>query len=455
MRLFAFIVFLLVNLLHHKTCNAQVVPNGPGTFVWVNAVPTFNPGTWGAKFAVNVNTFEWYEWVSGTSWVESGDRIQRISGCSAPAYTPTIHQAHVVINGCTSPNIPEIYAWTGSSWVKLNPSGGATYTAGTGIAISGDNVISADTSILATQYDISQLGVSFPLLAPTSTTPQYSFLDDPISGIYYNNGLNIITGQSNTLDAKEMYFFGSENINPLGNGGQLRFESGSGVISGGSMQFSAGASEHVGGNFSMIGGLGANTKGGDINVYSGESYSGAGGNINLIAEGGPLSGGMVFIRSGGGNVTGAITIQTGTSGEIEPIVTESAGIQYKGFTTTQRNALTGVTAGRVLWNSTLSRFNQHDGTRWYEIPKNITASATLDFPSTAAHSNSDLTATVTGAAVGDAVDVSPPVAAILTRSCYTAWVSAVNTVTVRFNNYNTAAAADPASATFNVIVTKF
>lgn len=84
----------------------------------------------------------------------------------------------------------------------------------------------------------------------------------------------------------------------------------------------------------------------------------------------------------------------------------------------------------------------------------IKASATLDFPSTPAHSNSDLTVTVTGAAVGDVVTVAPALAAISAHSCYTAWVSAVNTVTVRFNNYNTAA-ADPASATFNVIVSKY
>jgi hypothetical protein len=84
----------------------------------------------------------------------------------------------------------------------------------------------------------------------------------------------------------------------------------------------------------------------------------------------------------------------------------------------------------------------------------IKASATLNFPSTGAHSSSDLTITATGAAVGDAVTVAPGVAAIVANSCYTAWVSAANTVTVRYNHYGSGS-SDPASAVFNVIVTKY
>jgi hypothetical protein len=84
----------------------------------------------------------------------------------------------------------------------------------------------------------------------------------------------------------------------------------------------------------------------------------------------------------------------------------------------------------------------------------IKVSATLNFPSTPAHSSSDVTVTVTGAAVGDVVTVAPGLAAISTGSCFTAWVSAANTVTVRYNHYGSGS-SDPASATFNVIVTKY
>lgn len=83
----------------------------------------------------------------------------------------------------------------------------------------------------------------------------------------------------------------------------------------------------------------------------------------------------------------------------------------------------------------------------------ISATATLDFPSTAAQSSSDLTMTVTGAAVGDAVFLGLP-AAPDANSCFTAWVSASNTVKIRFNNYS-AGAIDPASAAYRAVVFKF
>ena len=83
----------------------------------------------------------------------------------------------------------------------------------------------------------------------------------------------------------------------------------------------------------------------------------------------------------------------------------------------------------------------------------ISATAILDFPSTAAQTSSDLTIGVTGAAVGDAVFLGLP-ATPDANSCFTAWVSAVNVVTVRFNNYS-AGAIDPASATYRAVVMKF
>jgi hypothetical protein len=87
------------------------------------------------------------------------------------------------------------------------------------------------------------------------------------------------------------------------------------------------------------------------------------------------------------------------------------------------------------------------------IKKILSASAVLDFPSTATNLSSDLTVSVTGAAVGDVVslgvEAAPPA-----NTCYTGWVSAADTVTVRFNNYS-AGAVDPGSQTYRVQVTKF
>ena len=81
------------------------------------------------------------------------------------------------------------------------------------------------------------------------------------------------------------------------------------------------------------------------------------------------------------------------------------------------------------------------------------STATLNFPVTATRTSSDLSFTITGASSGDVVSLGVPNAAVMNNSCYTAWVSAANTVTVRFNNYDNAD-KDPASAVFKVIIMK-
>lgn len=83
------------------------------------------------------------------------------------------------------------------------------------------------------------------------------------------------------------------------------------------------------------------------------------------------------------------------------------------------------------------------------------ATATLNFPSTAASTCSDLTITVTGAADGNPATPGVPNASILANGSYSAWVSASNTVTVRFCNHQAVGALDPASGTFRATVLKY
>ena len=78
----------------------------------------------------------------------------------------------------------------------------------------------------------------------------------------------------------------------------------------------------------------------------------------------------------------------------------------------------------------------------------------MDFPNTDAQKSSDLTITVTGASDGDVVSLGVSNAAMSANTCYTAWVSATNTVTIRFNNYSSIA-VNPAQGNFKVFVTKF
>lgn len=80
------------------------------------------------------------------------------------------------------------------------------------------------------------------------------------------------------------------------------------------------------------------------------------------------------------------------------------------------------------------------------------ATATLDFGSTVAGAISDLTVTVTGAVVGDVVALGAP--SIPNKGTYFAYVSATNTVTVRFANNDLTTAKDPSSGSFKVRILK-
>lgn len=84
----------------------------------------------------------------------------------------------------------------------------------------------------------------------------------------------------------------------------------------------------------------------------------------------------------------------------------------------------------------------------------LSATAVLDFPNTLAQTSSDLTIAVAGAAVGDTVSIGVDNGSVMANSSYSAWVSAANTVTIRFTNAG-ALPRDPASGTFRATVFKF
>lgn len=113
--------------------------------------------------------------------------------------------------------------------------------------------------------------------------------------------------------------------------------------------------------------------------------------------------------------------------------------------------LTTAEAGAMEFNGTNLFFSP--STTRHTVNHGLTGSATLDFPSTTTLLSADLTVTVTGAADGDVVSLGVPNAAVNANTCYTAWVSSANTVTIRFNNYSSGT-VNPASGTFKVFVTK-
>jgi len=113
---------------------------GPGTFVWTDGTPVHDPND-GAKFAIDINTYVQYEWVSGTTWIQSPVPIKRLSGTAAPSGAPGLHDSVLAVNEKT-PN-PELYYYFSGSWHLVGGGGGTTYTAGEGIDITSD-IISLD-----------------------------------------------------------------------------------------------------------------------------------------------------------------------------------------------------------------------------------------------------------------------------------------------------------------------
>lgn len=87
-----------------------------------------------------------------------------------------------------------------------------------------------------------------------------------------------------------------------------------------------------------------------------------------------------------------------------------------------------------------------------QMTNSYTATATLDFANLAAIGCEDLTITCTGAATGDAVSLGVPNASVVNNGTFTAWVSAADTVSVRFC---TVVSGDPPSGTFRVQVNKW
>jgi hypothetical protein len=181
-------------------------------------------------------------------------------------------------------------------------------------------------------------------------------------------------------------------------------------------------------------------------------------NITANSSGVITFGNPFYVTSSSTNaITGALYIGGNPSG-----INSSAALHInsttKGFlpprmTATQGSAISSPASGLLVHNTDSTKLSIYENGRWNQIPKVLINTATLDFGSTSAQSSADLTITVTGAADGDMVSLGVTNAATLTNSSYTAWVSAADTVTVRFNNYSSGS-QDPASATFKVQVFK-
>lgn len=94
---------------------------------YTSGAPTFTPGGRGSLVAFDTISGDWYVSLNRFTdgWAKLGERLQSVSGCTAPTGVPPKWQSEFVINSCAT---PEMYLHTGGgTWVCLNcAASGAT-----------------------------------------------------------------------------------------------------------------------------------------------------------------------------------------------------------------------------------------------------------------------------------------------------------------------------------------
>jgi hypothetical protein len=195
----------------------------------------------------------------------------------------------------------------------------------------------------------------------------------------------------------------------------------------------------------------SSTNSGAIKIQAAENFT-TSAHGSYISFETTLSGGLSRTEKARISDSGKFGIGTTTPTALVHMAAGTATANTAPLKFTSGTNLTAVEAGAVEFDGT-DFFVSSGSTRYYS-PRELHGSATLNFGSTAAGASTDLTVTVTGAADGDVVSIGVPNGSTLTNGCFTAWVSAANTVTIRFSNNDLITALDPASGTFKAFVTK-
>ena len=141
-------------------------------------------------------------------------------------------------------------------------------------------------------------------------------------------------------------------------------------------------------------------------------------------------------------------------------VAATARLHIAAGTTTASTAPIKLTAGTNMTTPEAGAV-EFDGTNYFvtssttrfTLAKTLTTTAELDFPNTNGGDQSDLTVSLTNAAVGDVVMLGVPVNSA-SDGIFFAFVSSANTITVRFLNHK-GTAIDPTFGTFRVSIIKY
>ena len=285
--------------------------------------PSGAPSASGTRLYINTATNTLFTWEPAPSaqWRKQPKAFDQVSGCAAPAYTPTARQSTFAVNSCDP---PELYQYTGAAWDLLNA--GTTYTAGTGIDITGGVITNTSPNIVQTLSIAGQdltlsggggtveiPGVSWPLLAPDGaiSAPSYSFTNSDESGLFYDGILNVSSAPSTPIFIKS----GDEIVGVSGPGsititpGAGTDESGAAMFinsgsstngQGGKLQF-VGGEGVVGASFSMFAGTstGVGEKGGAVALNGGGANDGIGGDVTILGGAGSAGSGRIALNSWG------------------------------------------------------------------------------------------------------------------------------------------------------------
>lgn len=118
----------------------------------------------------------------------------------------------------------------------------------------------------------------------------------------------------------------------------------------------------------------------------------------------------------------------------------------------RQDTLVKPVSTRLGYNKLDYQILMWDKVSWKNVPLTLRDTATLDFASSGATTVSDLTVTIPGARLGDEVSIGVPHGSVTATATYWGWVSAANTVTIRFSPKAT---ENPASGVFHVSVLKY
>jgi hypothetical protein len=315
-----------------------------------------------------------------------------------------------------------------------------------------------------------------------NTTGYANLFFGPSAGVLNTTGFdNIIfgssSGQNNTIGYSNVFFGSQAGLNNNIGAGNIFFGPSAGLnhTTGNSniyFAFQAGLNSRSGNNNIGIGELAlgntTDTLSGSNNIAIGKNVAdnirfaasnnvAIGNNVDLPVQNGSNQGvyqNALFITGASGTgttIAGNVGIAVNTPTARLHLAQGTATASTAPLKFTSGTNLTTAEAGAMEFNGTNLFFSP--STTRHTVNHGLTGSATLDFPSTTTLLSADLTITVTGAADGDVVSLGIPNAAVNANTSYSAWVSAANTVTVRFNNYSSGT-VNPASGSFKVFVTK-